>query len=95
MEIREDSVVRCPWCGKEHMAIEWESNSFGQCKSRETKREYRSIYSDKEWKKSSKSYYLCPSCNLWSNGNQLILLDKNGDIIKGIGGRPIIKEVKQ
>lgn len=89
IEITEDSSVKCQWCRLVNTAKKWNDITYEQCISREMRRAFRSIYDMQVWGKDSDHFYKCPSCNIWSRGNQLILIDDEGNNVSGIGGQPI------
>ena len=95
IEISDDSLIRCPWCQGEMKAIDWDTKTYGACISREMKRAFKSVKDRKVWGKESKHYYMCPDCSMWSRGNQLKLIDDSGNVIRGIGGQPIIRTLNK
>lgn len=90
-KVTEQDRVKCPWCLSDFEAISWNDNTFKECRSREMRRVFRDIYNPQVWGRSSDHYYKCPSCGMWSKGNQLILLDESGEPVKGMGGQPIVR----
>ena len=89
--INKQAKIRCQWCQFEFTAEKWNDTTFKECKSREMRRAFKSIFDTKRFAKDSQNFYKCPHCDMWSRGNQLILLDDNGEVIKGIGGSPVMK----
>lgn len=90
IEITQESSVRCPWCSIETEAKQWNDLTLSYCTSREMKRAFRTIYDKQVWGRDSDHFYICPACKTWSRGNQLILLDEEGNQVKNIGGQPVI-----
>ncbi len=89
-KIKQDSIVKCQWCAAHIKAKEWNDTTFKECTSREMKRAFKDIYEKSVWTKDSDHFYKCPNCGTWSRGAQLLLIDKNGETIKGFGGAPIM-----
>ena len=89
--IGKDEKVKCQWCEGEFSAESWNDSTYSECKSREMKRAFRPIFNRQVWGKTSQHFYKCPRCGMWSKGNQLVLLDKNGKVVRGIGGQPVMK----
>ena len=95
MRITNDSMVRCQWCDEEYEAGEWNDNTFKACTSRSMRRSFKEITSPKAWEHNAKFFYKCPGCGQWLRGNQLVLLDSDGNIVHNMGGTPIFKVIKQ
>ena len=89
--VNKNSIVKCQWCTKTARAQEWNDNSYKECTSREMRRDYRDIFDIRMWYKNSTHYYKCPHCSMWSRGDQLLLLDDNGGIVRSIGCQPILQ----
>lgn len=88
--VKENSQVKCQWCSGITDAKSWNAETFKQCSSREMKRAFKDIYNIQVWLKNSDNYYKCPKCGTWSRGNQLILLDNKGNIVRSVGNVPIM-----
>lgn len=95
MRVKDDSMIRCQWCQGENTAKEWNDLTYSDCKSREMRRAFRNIKEPKAWEQDAKFYYRCPCCSQWLRGDQLILLDNDGEPVRGIGGSPIIQIKKR
>lgn len=91
INIKEDSLIQCQWCGKNSEASEWNLNTFNQCYTREMRRAFKPVYNLKVWGRDSKNFYKCPKCGVWSRGNQLILLKDDGGTAENIGRNPVMK----
>lgn len=91
--LTKESKVRCPWCQGECKAEEWDTETYKACISREMRRAFKSVTIKQVWMDTSKHYYKCPKCSMWSKGNQLKLIDEAGKVVKGYGGKPVIKTV--
>ena len=91
IKIDKESRVKCPWCLGDYEANTWNEETYGECKSREMRRAFKPIFDIKVWGDHSDHFYKCPSCGMWSKGNQLMLLDINNNVIKSIGCKPIIR----
>ena len=89
--IENKTIVKCQWCQADHTAEEWNDITLGECKSREMRRAFKAIFDVKVFGKNSKSFYKCPSCGMWSRGNQLIPLGEDGKKLPGLGGSPVMK----
>lgn len=87
-------TVRCQWCQADALAKEWNDGTFAACTSRELRRDFRPITYSKAWKRNAEFYYKCPNCGAWSRGDQLLVIDKDGKPVRGIGGSPLIIENK-
>lgn len=83
--------VICPWCEELSTVQEWDSETQGECVSREMKRAYRHLSDESVWGKSSAHFYKCPKCGNWSRGNQLKLVGMTNPRLKHLGGLPILK----
>ena len=90
IEISKDSKVKCQWCTGVDSAESWNTTTYNECTSREMRRAYKNIYIKSVWLKNSDHFYKCPNCGRWSRGSQLILLDNNDSIVKGLGCQPVM-----
>lgn len=95
IKIDKESSVKCPWCSRVSSAEIWNDNTLSECRSREMRRAFKSIYTTQVWGKTSQNFYKCPSCNSWSRGNELVLLDEHGEIVKGLGGVQVLRLIDQ
>lgn len=80
--------VRCPWCYKVHTVEEWDNNTYAQCTNRQMKRAYTHLTNEKAFKRVSDtqdSFFLCPSCNKWSRGSQLAIVDTKDENLLKLG----------
>lgn len=87
-KLSAEARVKCQWCLSDNAPKEWDSVTFSECKTREMKRSYKSIINIGSW---YDTFYKCPNCGMWSKGSQLLVLDGNGNIKRGLGGEPIFK----
>lgn len=90
IKIRDTEIIKCPRCGSKHILAEWENTTYGQCTSREMKRAYISLSVDRAYKEKSNTFYMCPRCNQWSRGSQLIIESDDIELVK-LGRKPIIR----
>lgn len=94
VEIKRQSLVQCPWCSDIEKAEVWNDGTYKECKSREMRRAFKPLFELQVWSKKSQHFYKCPSCGIWSRGNQLKLIDEEGNVVKSVGGQPILKMIK-
>ena len=95
MELERGLKVRCPWCGKAVTLGEWNDLTYSKCVNREMKRLFEQLTDSKAFGKNTKSFYICPSCNTWSRGNQLRIVDTEDPKLKKLGGANIINKINQ
>ena len=88
-----NAIVRCPWCMGEEPLETWDKATKDECKSRETKRAFRSLQNESVWKKESKHFYKCPNCGQWSRGNKLKIARTEDERLNALGGESLF-EVK-
>ena len=88
--IEHNTKVKCQWCQIDNTAEEWNNTTLSECKSRGMRRAFKPIFDIKVFGKNSKHFFKCPSCGMWSRGNQLLPLDESGAKIKGLGGYPVM-----
>ena len=91
--LNSTEIVICPRCDKKSTLKEWDDNTFKECKSREMRRLYLHLNMEKAFKKSSDTFYLCPKCNNWSRGSQLIVDSNDKRLIK-LGRQPVFEFVE-
>ena len=89
--LSETDKIKCQWCNETANLDNWEQSTYRECKSREMKRKYTSLYDVRAFKHTSKTFYKCPCCGKWLRGSQLTITDaKNSEHLK-LGGESIIK----
>lgn len=85
--------IKCGWCDGYTKAENWEKNTYDQCKSREMRRAYTSIYNKKTFYRKANTFYKCPICDMWSRGCQLKIVGTTDKELLKLGGEPVISEV--
>lgn len=88
--IKDTETIVCPRCGKKHSLSEWENLTYAQCTSREMKRAYIKLSTERAYREKTNTFYLCPSCNKWSRGSQLIIESDDPELAK-LGRKPILR----
>lgn len=87
--IPDTEVVRCPRCQTMHSLKEWNDASYAQCKSREMKRSYTKLTEERAFNAKRNAFYLCPECNQWARGSQLIIESDDPRLVK-LGRKSVI-----
>lgn len=85
--------IKCGWCSLESPIEKWEQNTFKECKTREMKRAYETIYDEKVFR-GDNYFYLCPECNTWSSGEQLRITGTKDKHLLQLGGKEVYKKKK-
>ena len=83
--------VKCPWCLNVSNLKAWDDNTYKQCINREQRRAFKSLTTFSVWGTKSKNFYRCPSCDQWSRGNKLMVVDKDGNMVNGLGGSDLFE----
>ena len=91
--ISKNQNIKCPWCGSKDKAVNWNDESYKECKSREQRRAFTEIYKERTFSKGANTYYKCTTCGMWSRGSQLIIVDTEDERLLKLGREPIATEV--
>ena len=89
--INKNAHIKCGWCDAVHEASVWISIAFESCTNREMKRAFLDIYNEKAFDRKNPHYYKCPSCNTWSKGSQLSIVDTDNPKLLKLGREPVMK----
>lgn len=89
--IGNEENIKCGWCNEDSTAEEWQKATFDACYTREQRRAFKRLDSEKYFKRDSKMYYICPKCGLWQRGCNLTLTRETESGTKKFGGKPVIK----
>lgn len=72
-------ILVCPLCGAKWTAEEWDEESYKMCRTREERRDFRSVtlnISKRTGEQALKFYYQCKCCQTLISG------DRFGEVIK-------------
>lgn len=80
--ISREEQVKCPRCSRVSSLGAWDDKTYGMCTSREMRRAFKSLTNEKSFKQSADTFYICPKCNSWSRGSQLIIESEDKELRK-------------
>lgn len=92
--ISRNEKVMCSWCGKTSRLGEWNDLTYSKCTNREMKRAFTQLTSEKAFLRKSDTFYMCPSCNKWSRGSQLSIVDTDDKKLLKLGREPVMGNIK-
>ena len=85
--LRNSLIIECQQCGCKSTLEDWNNKTKGMCTSREMKRQYTELTDKRVFTGEKEAYYICPSCNSWSKGDELFVYDEDGERFKSLGGK--------
>lgn len=86
--LSKDLKVKCPRCDAVSNITDWDDFSYSECLTRQMRRAYMSLLSEKAFNPQSDYAYECPKCRNWVRGSQLII-ESDDPKLKRLGRRPL------
>lgn len=92
--ISREEDIKCPWCRAVNKLGVWNDLTYSKCVNREMKRAFTKLMEEKAFLTKTDTYYICPSCNKWSRGSQLSIVNTDNPKLLKLGGELIIGNTK-